>query len=50
VVVLYAISIFALAQYVSREKADTDYSTSTSFNIASLMVTGILVALYTVFW
>lgn len=56
VICLVAAILVSLFQPKSRAKAttvdltDIDYSTSTSFNIASLIVIGILVALYTVFW
>jgi hypothetical protein len=48
--------IVSLLQPKSKAKATTvdlkeiDYSTSTSFNLASLVVIAILIALYAVFW
>jgi len=38
------------AQTSTIDVADVDYSTSTSFNIASVIVVGILVLLYATFW
>jgi hypothetical protein len=56
IVVIHAIGIFIVAQWVSREKRsrvelrDIDHSTSTGFNVAAVVITAILVALYATWW
>jgi hypothetical protein len=56
VIGIYAVPIFALVQWVSREKGthqknpQIDYSTSTGFNLGTLAVLAILIIVYAVWW